>query len=535
MSKFLLHGWVILLFISAMSACSLVPNELTTAEQLIETAPDSALHILQHLSPTKYKSATNQALFKLLLFEAKNRKKIPLNPDSLKFSIEFYQNHPDKDRLATCYFYQGRAYKYSSQYEKAMVSYLKALDEAHDSKDNILLGRINFDMGDIDNIQGDYKVARQKYSIAFENFSKAKFQPQAFYSQLNIGRTYHESKDYKTAQSYYYSVIPLAKDSLQQGALYQEIGLNFYDFKKIDSALYYYKKAASYPYLGINRSIRYSYLADLYFEIRQYDSAYYFATNSLKYEIDFRTQRDCYRVLTNCQFLRGHMLEMSMYMNKYVALGDSLRKVEAQIKGSYMETTHIAKKEATKNKYIAWYMAVLALLIVIAAYFLYRFITQRSREEKQQLQQTHTGEKVGIHKKVIEDKRVVLQQQIENHKKQMLTEFKNSGSEEREKQLKNIYKELLHYDEPVLFYQEMNKFLNGLITKLRSRYSTLNENEIMLCCYLLLHIPTYDMLLLFGYKSDDGLKTLKRRLSKRLNLENATVLEDFLLTLLAEN
>ena len=115
------------------------------------------------------------------------------------------------------------------------------------------------------------------------------------------------------------------------------------------------------------------------------------------------------------------------------------------------------------------------------------------------------------------------------------TEVKNAGAEEREKQLRNIYKELLHYDEPVLFYQEMDKFLNGLITKLRSRFATLNENELKLCCYLLLHIPTYDMLLLFTYKSDDGLKTLKRRLSKRLDLENATALEDFLLTLLSEN
>ena len=173
MLKFLLHAWVILLLISAMSACSLTPTELKTAEQLIETAPDSALHILQHLTPTQYKSDKNRALYGLLIIETLGKKKLPMKPDSLlDFSIDFYSNHPDGNRLASCYLYKGRTFKYSSQYEKAMQYYLKALDEVKDEKDNILLGRVNLDLGDIYNIQGDYNVARKKYQLAYDYFSK---------------------------------------------------------------------------------------------------------------------------------------------------------------------------------------------------------------------------------------------------------------------------------------------------------------------------------------------------------------------------
>lgn len=536
MSKFLLQGWVLLLLIAGLSACSMVPNELNTAGCLIETAPDSALHILRHLSPAKYKSDKNRALYGLLMIQALDRKHLPLKPDSLlDFSIDYYQNNKEGDRLVTSYLFKGRTCKYASQYEKAMTFYLKALDEANESNNDLLLGRINLDMGDINNIQGDYKVAREKYQRAYSCFQKAKFQPQAFYSLLNIGRTYHEAKEYKTAQTYYRKIISQTRDSIQQGALFQEMGLNFYDFNKFDSALTYFRRILTYPYITYNRATRYCLLSSLYFDLKQYDSAFYYASTAFKYDIDFRTQRDCYRILTNCEYLRGNMSQMSVYMNKYVALGDSLRKVEAQAKGSYMETTHIANKEAAKNKYIALYFGILATLIMIAAYFLYRFLTRRSKKEKYQLQQTHRGEKVNIHKKVIEDKRTDLQQQIEDHKKQMLTEFKNAGSEEREKQLRNIYKELLHYDKPDLFYKEMDKFLNGVVTKLMNRFSTLKENELMLCCYLLLHIPTYDMLILFEYKSNVGLKSLKGRLSKKLQLKNATLLEEFLLTILVEN
>jgi hypothetical protein len=43
------------------------------------------------------------------------------------------------------------------------------------------------------------------------------------------------------------------------------------------------------------------------------------------------------------------------------------------------------------------------------------------------------------------------------------------------------------------------------------------------------------MLILLGYKSDDGLKTLKNRLPKEFKLENATLLGYFLIGMLSED
>jgi len=512
-----------------------MPNELNRAEQLIETTPDSALQILQHLSPDKYKSDECRALYKLLLFEVSNKKKLPIHPDSLNFSIDYYQKHPDNDRLATCYLYKGRAYKYVFQYEKAMDYYLKALDEIEINKNQMLLGRVNFDMGDIYNLQNDFESARQKYRIAYNYFTEISYQPQAFYAQLNIGRTYHAAHNYKTAQTYYRKIFKLAKDSIQLGALYQEIGLNFYVAQVFDSAMVYYTRIKNYPYLEFNRSIRYSYLANLYFNTRQYDSALYYATNSFQFKSDLRTQRECYRIMTNCAFIMGNTQHVTMYMSKYVALGDSIWKIDAQVKGSSMETTHIAKKEAVKSKHLAWYLGGLVLLVLIVAYVLYRLFSNRNRKEKIQIDETHAEKRIRIHKNVVADKRNDLHKQLERRKQILLTEYKNAGSQERELQLRKIYKDLLHYDVPELFYAEMNKLLNGLVTKLKQRYSNLSEKELVLCCYLMLHIPTYDMLILFGYKSDDGLKSLKRRLPPKFDIKNATLLEDFLLGILTED
>jgi tetratricopeptide (TPR) repeat protein len=517
-------------------SCSRPPQELKTAESLIETTPDSALHILQHLSPDKYRSGESRALYGLLMIRTLDKKLLPLKPESLlDYSISYYEQNPESDRLSSCYFYKGRTYKYSFQYEKATIFYLKALDEAKDSKNNLLLGRINFDMGDIYNIQRDFVAARKKFYLAYTFLRKSNSKPQTFYSLLYIGRTYHECKDYKKAEAFYRQLLPLAKDSLLKAALCQEIGLNFYDYRKLDSALVYYREIVKYPYVGNNRAIRYNTLAKIYFDLNKPDSSFLYASESFRFNPDIRTQRESFRIMANCDFAKGRINNVTTYMNKYVQIGDSLRKVDGQIKGSYMETMHSTKKEANENKVQKWISWGAIFLAIVGFLYLIRRIFIKVRKEKKELLEVHTEEKVGIHKKVIEDKRAILQKQIEDRKKNMLIEFKNAGSQEREFQLRKIYKELIHFDEPELFFKEMDKFLNRLITKLKKQYGTLNEKELMLCCYLLLHIPTYDMLILFGYKSDDSLKSLKKRLPKKLNLENATVLEDFLLAILSEN
>jgi len=536
MFKSLIRYLFFLIIAIGIFSCSRPPQELKTAEGLIEAAPDSAFHILRNISPNRYKSSANRALYGLLMTEVLGKKKIPIRSDSLlDYSIDYYSTHSEGNLLASCYLYKGRAFKYKALYEKAMQYYLKAFDEIKDFEDYILIGRINYDLGDIYNSQGDQNYSRQKYTIAYNNFSKAKLQLLAFYSLVNIGRTYHDAKQYGIAEKYFKKIFPQALDSLQQGALYQEIGLNYYDSNKLDSAFLYFRKVLKYPYISNNKAIRYFRISHLFFQLNRYDSAFLYAYKSIHFEPDIRTERECYRILSNSEFRRGNMQAMSIYMNKYVILSDSIRKIDAQIKGSYMETIHIAKKEAALNKNIAWYLAGLIILLIIAGYFLFKLFTRNTRKEKNQIIETHHEEKRDIHKKVIEDKWTILQKQIEDHKKILAKEYKNAGSHERENQLRKTYIKLLHFDKPDLFFKEMDKSLNKLITKLKSRHTTLTDKELMLCCYLLLHIPTYDMLIIFDYKSDDSLKSLKRRLTKKLELDNATLLEDFLLNILSEN
>ncbi len=529
MNRSYLHYFFLLLIACAFAACSSMPDELKTAEQLIETAPDSALHILQHLSRDKYKTDASRALYGLLMIKTLDKKLLPLKPDSLlDFSIAYYQNHPEGDRLAECYLYKGRTYKYVLQYEKAMNFYLKTADITRDTKNSILLGRINYDMGEIYNIQKDYIQSRKKFYTAHSDFIKDKSQTLAFHCLLYIGETYHDEQNYEMAKKYYRQLESRAIDSLQKGLLFQDMGLNFYDSKQYDSAYYYLKRIINYPYIKNNKALRYLYLSNVYFYFEKIDSAYYYSFHALNYNADIRTQRECYRVLTNSEFRKGRMREMSMYMNKYVILSDSIRKIDAQIKGSYLETMYTTKKEVVKNKNLVWYLIGIILIVLIMSYLFYILLLQRAGKEKKHIQDTHSKEKASIRQEVMLRKKEMLNTKIAQKKEKLALDWKKADHNEREQINRLIYEEVLNLNNQKLFTSEMNEVLNNLISKLQTFCPSISEKEIIWCCLYLLEIPIDDIYILLDYKVE-SLRKMRQRLARKLNLKGVDDLHDFLI------
>jgi len=529
-----LRFWFYSLLCLLAAGCSIMPNELDTAERLMETAPDSALHILQHLTPENYKSDSKRALYGLLLIQALDKNILPLKPDSLlDFSINYYQNHTGHDHLATCYLYKGRSYKNNFQYEKAIGCYLQALDVLENKDNNMLLGRVNSDLGDIYVLQKDYLQARQKFIASYRNFKLAKQQIYASYSVIDIGKTYYFMKEYPKAQRYFHKVFSTAKDSLTLGAAIDEVGLCYYKSKQHDSALVNFRKAIHYPYIGNNKSIRYYYLANLYFDLNNVDSAYFYAKNAFNFHPDIHTQRECYRILTNCEYLKGDMKTMSMYMNKYVVAGDSLRKIEAQTKGSYIESMHKTSQEVVKAEGKLWYLAVLIVFIIVGAITLYNRLKRRTTLEKQLAEETNLKQKAGIRKELMTKYRDAFLHKLEAVKAEQVHVRKKATLAEKQMLDRKIYDELLHFNDIDFFYHEMDTVLNNLVTKIKTRHPMLTEKEISWCCLYLLQVPTTDIYLLLDYKVE-SLKKMRQRLAQKLNLSGVSDLNNFLQDIHAE-
>ena len=98
---------------------------------------------------------------------------------------------------------------------------------------------------------------------------------------------------------------------------------------------------------------------------------------------------------------------------------------------------------------------------------------------------------------------------------------------------RKIYDELLQIHNPELFFSEMDSVLNNLVTKLKKQYPSLTTKEISWCCLTLLNIPTTDIYLLLDY-TVDGLKSMRKRLARKVNLNGVAELNNFLLKMLTE-
>jgi len=517
-----------------LGSCTIVPEGMKRAGRLMETMPDSSLYIMRHLPPAAWHSGSNRALYGLLMVRALDNNMLPLKPDSLlDFSISYYNAHGDNDRLATSYLYKGRMYKYALQYEKAMNYYLKALDAAEVTKDGALLGRINLDMGDIYLSQKDFAVARSNYRIAYYSFQEVKFQPQAFYALLNIGRTYYAAKDYGDAKRYFRCIAFLAKDSLQQGALLQAQALNYYKYGKQDTALAYFKKVIRYPYIGNNRAIRMYNLADLYFDLHRVDSARVYALNALNYSPDIRTRRECYRILVNAVSLKGDLTALNRYMKYYQDCSDSIRAIDAQTRGSVLESMHKVRNEVVSTKTRLGYLSAFSVLALLGGLFFYARHQKHHRREKRHAEEVLLNQKISTRHDIISGFMDALFTKINAVKTQQAAQREQATAPALELMDRQLYEEVLHLNNPDLFYREMDIVLNNMVSKLRTRYPALSSKEIVWCCLDILLIPKTDVCLILDYKTN-SLKKMKQRLAQKLTLPDATGLDEFLNAILYE-
>ena len=204
-----------------LTGCSLMPNEMKTAERIMDSNPDSALHILQRMHPNQSILDADRALYGILLFQALDKSNKPLQPDSvINFSVRYYEQTNDKVHLGIAYYFKARLYKLLYQYDKATELYLKSLDILQ-NKNLELLGKIYSDLGDICSMQMDYKSALSKHLTSYDCFIKAGDSTSANYKMLDVGRIYRLLKDYKTAKIYYNKVLLSTKDSFLHGSAYQ--------------------------------------------------------------------------------------------------------------------------------------------------------------------------------------------------------------------------------------------------------------------------------------------------------------------------
>jgi hypothetical protein len=65
-----------ILFFITFYSCSFIPNEIKTAQRIMDSNPDSALYLLQHIQPIRTLTDADRAIYGILYFQALDKNSI---------------------------------------------------------------------------------------------------------------------------------------------------------------------------------------------------------------------------------------------------------------------------------------------------------------------------------------------------------------------------------------------------------------------------------------------------------------------------
>ena len=111
-------------------------NELLQAEELMYPAPDSALHILQGMTPPA--DELNRATWALLLTQAKYKCDVAQTDSVVNVAYDYFMKGDDAQRKALVLYLKGGLLNEKNRQDEALPYYLKAVEESDNSADYYL-------------------------------------------------------------------------------------------------------------------------------------------------------------------------------------------------------------------------------------------------------------------------------------------------------------------------------------------------------------------------------------------------------------
>ena len=173
---------------------------LLRAEALMEQHPDSALAILDTISPSSLTSDASRAKYALLLTQAQTKTyQTVLNDSLISIALNYYADSSDsRDKMLSHYYY-GQVKFNSGDYAACILHLFKALEEAEKLHEPFWLGMINRMLSDsyMETYSNAEELVYAKRELS--HFSASRRQPHIDYAINDFARAYCNAGKYDSA------------------------------------------------------------------------------------------------------------------------------------------------------------------------------------------------------------------------------------------------------------------------------------------------------------------------------------------------
>ena len=507
-----------------------VTEHLSQAEELIWTAPDSALHLLESISASRHLTGKEQADYALLLSLAQYRCYIPVSSDSLiNLAIEYYKDKNDADKKGAAFYVKGCILEeYCKDIPNALLAYKEAETCIPDMDDKQYVARIYSSLGYVNKKSFHFEPAKEYYQKAVQANIDGKDTVAYASNLLNLSTLYYTLHQADSANRCINTLIDIA-DSLNDLDLQVKIYNNIANRKIFEKN---YAEAEKYlihairlssPHFPNKLSLG---LANLYAYTGQKEKADSLFTHLLSCP-DLLVRSNSYLDLLN-YFLASHPQEHS-YLNHYIALTDSIYKENRAEEVGKIQQKYDNEVLARTNDqlYFKWILTsvVGSLICIIAVTFLQKKWRKANALQKQ-IEELEEKKKV-LTSSSQENERYVIQiselesqiNDLKNEKRRLKYFIKKTkkSKENKEDDYSSIFKTYLSITKDKTYDKELERdnlrqwlyLTNQNFTdKLIKHYPVLSKsNQLMdVCCLTALNLSIEDIATLLGI----GERTVER-------------------------
>ncbi len=310
---------------------------------------------------------------------------------------------PNKKFLVRVLFLKGNNYLSKDNYVGAAKSLVQAGKNLNYVKDTMSLLIDYYTLAlfyqKVDNFKRSYFYYKKclKLDSHYKNFN----QISAYY--FGIGELFFRVKN-NFDSAYYYYVKGMAFNtpiygSSQELVFNNNVGNLYYDVDSINKAYYYYKKVLKDSMLNYYpefKSAIYTNIGLYYYKIKDDSMALFFLQKGLKYSEKYgqlQFQLNALKVLAEEANKSNNFKKSMLYLQKYIAIDDSLQKNQAKIdiaKADYekyeieqrFQNDNLLNENALQEKKIYTQRIILVLLIVVAVLLvLFLVVLNHSRKK----------------------------------------------------------------------------------------------------------------------------------------------------------
>lgn len=581
------RDYLLLFFIIILSACHRQPirnQNLFRAEQLMQLYPDSALAILEKMTPPAVSNEGERALYNLLYVQALDKTNHCQTSDSLiRTAVNYFDKQDDVHRKAQAWYYLGRINMDLLRLENALVYYKLAEKYAVQTTDFRLQLLIYNYSANLLRSKGLLEDAYEHQRMACRATLLSGDSSYLPYMYNDMGRIFlfEENKD---SALYYFKAAARLAEQLQSDRIsshvLSELGVAYRFFKYPDSAFYYLR-------LSIEKGNRYQKeikeedrrmeprflaLGNLFLETNQIDSAVYYLSKSLK-NPNYYTKASTYLTLSKLEESRQNYRE-ALAMNKiYLHMKDSLDEINnteiiAEIRAKYdnerlkAENKQILLENVTvwRNVYLILSLCLLTLLALGVLFYFYK-------KRKEQQIKSYNRRLLAYHKMIRDKERQLkkntekirsMQQELPANDELMIKNRDLKASIDalkaqisvllkKQQRIKEVNEQLeagssfidrlkvwKPGDHPFTDAEWrslpglMDTHFQGFATLLKQTYPQLKPNDIKVCCLLKLGFTNQSIAELLGCKYESLLTQRTRIKKQRMGVDTELTLEQII-------